>query len=132
MGASSTSSASAEQLAGIVTAASVTAVWPADWLAYHALAASWTAFGALLLMFAWASHQAGGVGPHIWTAERRAAAAQCMRTWLPERAAHGWVDGCGAAVAGLAIWAVWLDPDQPVGAGVHLLAASILFGALAC
>ncbi len=66
-------------LAGILAAAPARAI---DWLAYDALMTLWTVVGLGMLMVAWASHQPG-VGPHIWPAERRAAAAQLLQSWLP-------------------------------------------------
>jgi hypothetical protein len=118
-------------LLGVMAAATVEAAWPADWLAYHTLTACWTGAALLLLATAWACHHGERVGPHFLGPERRAAAVQLLRTWLPEAPARAWVTGCGMAVVGAAVLAAWLDPALPLWASGNVLAISALLGVLA-
>lgn len=103
----------------------------AGWLSYHSLTVVWTLTALTLLIGAWVGAAATGLGPLLWTAGRRAAAAARLKARMPQTAARRWVEALSAIVLLLALSGAWGDPTRPYGACSAVLAISVLFGATA-
>jgi hypothetical protein len=103
----------------------------AGWLSYHSLTVVWTLTALALLTGAWVGAAAAGIGPILWSPERRAAAAARLKARMPQTTARRWVEVLSAIVLALALGGAWGDPVRPYGACSAVLAISALFGATA-
>lgn len=115
-----------------VLAACSAAAWDASgWTSYHVLTLAWTVVALFLLVASWIGSAVSSLGPLLWSAERRAAAASILKETFPPFSTRRWVEGLSAAVVLLALFGAWGDPTRPYWSCAVTLAVSILIGTLA-
>ncbi|MFL5330067.1 MAG: hypothetical protein ACJ8C4_14275 [Gemmataceae bacterium] len=114
----------------ILAGAAAQTRWPGSWAGYHLLTLCGSVLAIVVLTLAWWADVAQGIGPGLWSAERRTAAAKELRAWFPAHSARRWVNLLALCVFTLALAGGWRDPGRPYVSSVALLAVAILFGAL--
>jgi hypothetical protein len=116
---------------GILAACATATADPSGWRAYHVLTLAWSLLAMALLAASWIGAGVSGIGPLLWTPERRARAAVLLKQLFPSRPAQRWVEALGTVVVLLALGGAWGDPARPYWSSAATLAVAVLVGAMA-